>query len=72
MLSDSDLMPFGKHKGEPMCDVPAGYLMYLWDKNEEEYKDVGCIRRSRNMTEIMKYIEYNYEVLEYELKQNKI
>lgn len=29
-LSDTDLMPFGKHKGIPMQDVPAQYLHYLW------------------------------------------
>jgi uncharacterized protein (DUF3820 family) len=23
-------MPFGKHKGVPMQDVPASYLHYLW------------------------------------------
>jgi len=29
-LLDTDLMPFGKHKGEMMQDVPATYLHYLW------------------------------------------
>jgi len=31
-------MPFGKHKGVPMQDVPASYLHYLWQngvKNEK-------------------------------------
>ena len=30
-FQDTDLMPFGKHKGEPMSDVPARYLFYLWN-----------------------------------------
>jgi uncharacterized protein (DUF3820 family) len=29
-LEDTDLMRFGKHKGIPMSDVPAGYFHYLW------------------------------------------
>ena len=27
---DDDKMPFGKHKGEPLSDVPAAYLNWLW------------------------------------------
>lgn len=30
-LTDSDLMPFGTHKGKPLEKVPAGYLLWLWD-----------------------------------------
>ena len=29
-LQDTDPMPFGKHKGEPMQDGPADYLHWLW------------------------------------------
>lgn len=29
-LTDKDPMPFGKHKGKPMKDVPASYLHWLW------------------------------------------
>lgn len=29
-LTDDDLMPFGKYKGQPMSDVPAHYLHWLW------------------------------------------
>ncbi len=28
-------MPWGKHRGLPMQDVPAGYLHYLWAKGME-------------------------------------
>ncbi len=43
-LQDTDLMPFGKHKGIPMSDVPASYLHYLWQngmKHEVKTKDVA-------------------------------
>lgn len=29
-LNDLSPMPFGKHKGIPMQDVPASYLHFLW------------------------------------------
>ncbi|MEO5915582.1 MAG: DUF3820 family protein [Luteolibacter sp.] len=28
-LTDNDPMPFGKHKGKRMEDVPANYLLWL-------------------------------------------
>lgn len=31
-FSDEDLMPFGKHKGRKLEDVPASYLLWLWDE----------------------------------------
>lgn len=34
-LSDTDPMPFGKHKGKLMQDVPASYLHWLWTKGKE-------------------------------------
>lgn len=40
---DDDVMPFGKHKGERLEDVPASYLHWLWgqkplsDKRLEGY-----------------------------------
>ena len=29
--TDISLMPFGKHKGIRLIDVPANYLLFLWD-----------------------------------------
>ena len=29
-LHDTSPMPFGKHKGIPMQDVPVNYLHWLW------------------------------------------
>lgn len=36
-LKDSDPMPFGKHKGKPMQEVPANYLDWL--RGEDWVKD---------------------------------
>lgn len=33
-FTDTSVMPFGKHKGQLMQDVPASYLAWL--------KDAGC------------------------------
>lgn len=38
MLNDTDPMPFGKHKGIPMQDVPAAYLHWLWVNGKKESK----------------------------------
>lgn len=29
-LQDTSAMPFGKHKGTEMQNVPADYMFYLW------------------------------------------
>lgn len=34
MLKDTDPMPFGMHKDIPMQDVPASYLMWLYDNDK--------------------------------------
>lgn len=33
-LTDNDLMPWGKHQGEKMANVPAPYLLWLLDNNK--------------------------------------
>lgn len=33
-MEDSDLMPYGKYQGKAMADVPADYLLWLWDNNK--------------------------------------
>ncbi len=30
-MKDTDAMPFGKHKGVPIGEVPVEYLHYLWN-----------------------------------------
>jgi Putative quorum-sensing-regulated virulence factor len=44
-------MPFGKHKGKPMQDVPASYLHFLWSSGFKDNYDSNVadyIRRNLN------------------------
>lgn len=49
-MTDQDLMPFGKYKGEKMEKVPASYLLWL--------RDQGCSHSG-----VKSYIEENETVL---------
>lgn len=57
-LQDTDPMPFGKHRGEPMQDVPANYLHYLWTSGKRE--DRRC--------PVADYIRRNLSALQQEYK----
>ena len=35
-LNDSSVMMFGKHKGEKLANVPASYLLWLFDKGVDD------------------------------------
>jgi len=54
MLSDTDKMPYGKYKGEDMADVPAAYLIWLYDNNK-------CTK------EVEAYVSENLDVLQKEI-----
>ncbi|MGE7777360.1 putative quorum-sensing-regulated virulence factor [Chitinophaga sp. NPDC101104] len=30
-FTDRDIMPFGKHRGKAMANIPAPYLLYLFN-----------------------------------------
>ena len=49
-LTDNSYMPFGKYKGDKMADVPASYLIWLYDN-------------SKCSMEVLKYIHKNHDVL---------
>lgn len=55
-LTDTSLMPFGKHKGEKMANVPADYLIWCFDNNK-------CNPAVRA------YISANEHVLRFQAKQ---
>lgn len=57
-LADTDPMPFGKYKGEPMEKVPARYLHWLWTNGKEQ--DDNC--------PVADYIRRNKSALETEYK----
>lgn len=58
-MNDSDLMPFGKHDGEKLGDVPASYLLWLGDQPWVE----------RSWPDLFGYILGNFERLEKEAKR---
>jgi uncharacterized protein (DUF3820 family) len=49
-LTDNDLMPWGKYKGDLMINVPASYLLWLYDNNK-------C------SGDVKVYIKENFDVL---------
>lgn len=49
-MTDESLMPFGKHKGERMMDVPVNYLHWFWHNGDKK-------------SEVGKYIQENLSVL---------
>lgn len=64
MLTDNSLMPFGKHQGKKLVDVPGSYLLWL----ESNINLKNSNKRSLNEKELLKYIEENKQVLEMERK----
>lgn len=53
-LEDTDLMPFGKHKGIPMQDVPASYLHYLWTNGMSGDRDSAVAEYIRQNLQSLK------------------
>lgn len=50
-LTDTSLMTFGKHKGQPLRDIPDGYLRWLWEngKKDEESPIASYIQQRLNI-----------------------
>lgn len=53
-LDDNSLMPWGKHKGEKLANVPDKYLLWLY----KEKKATG---------DVLDYIEDNMDVIKMNL-----
>jgi len=54
-LTDDDPMPWGKYRGERMEDVPAAYLLWLWNngkKHDKQCPVADYIRRNRGALEL--------------------
>lgn len=58
-LTDTDPMPWGKHKGEPMSDIPEGYLFWCWD-------EAGMGKKNDKLCPVANYIRANLEALKME------
>ena len=56
VLQDDSPMPWGKHKGMPMVDVPASYLFWLWSERGLE--------RQTTTDAVANYISRNLATLE--------
>lgn len=54
-FTDDTIMQEGLHAGEKLANIPADYLLYLYEK-----------KKCNN--ELMQYIEENLEVLKQEMK----
>jgi hypothetical protein len=52
---DSDIMPFGKYKGEKIGDVPASYLLWFADSD-----------LAKSWPMLAEYVEKNRKLLEKE------
>jgi len=50
-MTDESIMPWGMHKGRQLADVPADYLLFIWEK-----------KYARG--ELFRYIEENLTVLQ--------
>jgi uncharacterized protein (DUF3820 family) len=62
-LTDTSLMPYGKHKDIEMANVPASYLLWLY---ESKLKTDSKINMSLNNKMLKDYILDNLEILENE------
>jgi uncharacterized protein (DUF3820 family) len=56
IINDKSPMPYGKYKGTPMCNVPADYLLWLYE-NQKFNREVRI------------YIEDNMQALKQEIKK---
>jgi len=54
MITDNSSMPFGKYQGQKMVNIPADYLLWIYDNNK-------CT------AEVAKYITENMDVLKAEI-----
>lgn len=55
-MEDTDIMPWGIHKGKQMADVPASYLLWLYENG----KCFGSVKL---------YIHDNLEVIRVEINR---
>lgn len=56
-MDGNSIMPFGKHKGKKLSDVPSGYFIYLFDRKQLK-------------GELLKYAEENITQLKV-MKENR-
>ena len=57
-LTDNCQMSYGKHKGAEMANIPADYLIWIYDNNKCDIR-------------VKLYIEENMDVIQQELRDWK-
>jgi uncharacterized protein (DUF3820 family) len=57
-VTDSTPIPFGKYKGKAMANIPAHYLLWLYNK--------GCFHEG-----VRKYIQENLDGLNKEIQNTR-
>ncbi len=62
MLNDNSVMTFGVHKDKKLIDVPARYLLWMWNEWKTKLPRTDQI-------ELQNYIQDNIEVLQMEQKR---
>lgn len=62
MLTDESPMPFGKHKEKKMANVPASYLLFLYNQNIGKKVWGG-------MHDVMVYVNDNMDALKQEVRK---
>ena len=62
--TDETIMPWGKHKGEKLANMPASYLIWLYENSE--------IRTQHHNKWLADYIRSNWEALKTEVKRNAV
>ncbi len=63
-LTDKDQIPFGKHKGMKMEDVPAEYILYMYSL----IKPIAPNKMTLTQKMFVNYVEDNKQVLEKQAK----
>lgn len=56
-MNDESIMPFGKHKGKPMIEVPDEYLLWFWRQNKEFFKKHTDFALGDYQANVMRYVE---------------
>lgn len=54
MLTDTDPMPFGMHKGKPMQEVPVTYLHWLWHNATPQGNGIAVFEYIKNNIDALK------------------
>lgn len=62
-MNDESIMPFGKHKGKEMINIPDDYLLWFWNQNKASYQRAvipSQCHLPKDVIEIMIYIEESF------------